>query len=360
MLTTQIIDRFSLRAPLLAAVLAVPLALPFSALAEEAKVAMAAVGSAETQPVAAEAHTESHSQTFAIVNGRRIPTQEYESAFASLVRQKFYHGQLPEKEIVAARDEVKNRLVQRIVLLDEAGRRGIVPDAKQIDETIAGYESRYAASAAWQENRGRLLPGLRQQLEEQSLVFQLERQVKATPDPSEEEVHRFYSDKPELFTEPEKIHLSAILLAVDPSSPATAWEATREEAKAIYKRLEGGADFAETARLHSSAYTETGGDMGYLHRGMLPEAMQERVDGYVQGRINEPLETLQGMAIVRLDGRLAAKKRDFPDVAQRARDLLIRERQDQAWKGLIDKLVATADVSFLHGVTAGSGEGGKK
>ena len=194
----------------------------------------------------------------------------------------------------------------------------------------------------------------------QNRVKELEGQVKALSDPSDEEVLRFYTDRPELFTEPEKLHLSAIMLAVDPSSPATAWEATREEAKAIYKRLQNGADFAETARLHSSAYTETGGDMGYLHRGMLPEAMQGRIDGYEQGKINEPLETLQGMAIVRLDDRLAAKKRDFSDVAQRARDLLIRERQDLAWKGLIDKLVAKADVSFLHGVSAGSGEGGKK
>lgn len=100
--------------------------------------------------------------------------------------------------------------------------------------------------------------------------------------------------------------------------------------------------------------------MGYLHRGMLPEAMQGRIDAYALGQINEPIETLQGMAIVRLDERLAARKRDFADVAPRARDLLIRERQDQAWKGLIDKLVAKADVSFLHGVSAAAGDGGKK
>jgi len=352
--TIQIIDRIRFVAPLLAVLLAFPIC---ASADEAAKVSMVSEAATETRP----AHGgESHSQTFAIVNGRHIPTQEYESAFASLVRQKFYHGQLPEKEIVAAREEVKNRLVQRIVLLEEANRRGLVANGAQIDETIAGYEARYASSAAWRENRERLLPGLRQQLEEQSLVSQLEVNVRAVSDPSDDEVKRFYDEKPELFTEPEKLHLSAILLAVDPSSPATAWEATRAEAQAIYKRLMAGADFSETARLHSSAYAESGGDMGYLHRGMLPEAMQGRIDAYALGQINEPIETLQGMAIVRLDERLAARKRDFADVAPRARDLLIRERQDQAWKGLIDKLVAKADVSFLHGVSAAAGDGGKK
>lgn len=337
--------------------LAAFLAMPLGAAAQEGKVALAVTDPAPGAPAAG---AEAHSQVFAIVNGRSIPTQEYETAFMSLVRQKFYHGQVPEKEIVAAREEVKNRLVQRIVLLDEAARLGIKPDAAQIDQTITGYESRYAGSASWRENRERLLPGLRQQLEEQSLVAQLESRIKDVGTPTEQEVRDFYTAKPELFTEPEKLRLSVILLAVDPSSPATAWDATREEAKAIHQRLLAGADFAETARLHSSAYTETGGDMGYLHRGMLPEALQERLDKYEQGKVNEPVETLQGMALFRLEDRVPARKRDFADVAQRARDLLIRERQDLAWKGLIDKLVATADVKFLHGATAGQGESGKK
>lgn len=300
---------------------------------------------------------ESHSQVFAIVNGRSIPTQEYESAFTSLVRQKFYHGQVPEKELAAAREEVKSRLVQRIVLLDEAKRRGIAPDEQQIDQVIAGYETRYAGSAAWQENRERLLPGLRQQLSEQSLVSRLEAEVRTTPEVGDDEVKQFFASRPELFTEPEKLRLSVIMLTVDPSSPATAWEATREEGKAIYQRLLAGADFGETARLHSGAYAETSGDMGYLHRGMLPEALQEKADKYELGKVNEPVETLQGVAIFRLDDRIPAKKREFADVAQRARDLLIRERQDQAWKALIDRLVASADVKFLHGATTAKGEG---
>ncbi len=334
--------------------LAFLMALPLGALAEDSQAAPAPSPAREA-PTA-----DSHSRTFAIVNGRSIPTQEYETAFASLVRQKFYHGQVPEAELAAAREEVKSRLVQRIVLLDEASRRGIAPDSGQVDKTIAGYEARYAGSAAWRENRERLLPGLRQQLEEQSLVSQLEGQVRALPEPGDEEVRAFFAARPELFTEPEKLRLSVILLTVDPSSPATAWEATRAEAQAIHQRLLAGADFAETVRLHSGAYVETGGDMGYLHRGMLPEQLHERIDKYELGKVNAPVETLQGMAIFRLDERVPAKKREFADVAARARDLLIRERQDAAWKGLVDRLVAAADVRFFHGVTGGAGEGAGK
>lgn len=305
------------------------------------------VGLGAAEPTAV--RQDGHQRIFAVVNGREIPTQEYETAFAALVRQKFYHGQVPESEIAAAREEVRNRLVQRVVILEEAARRGIVADEKLVGETLAAYETRYAASPAWQENREKLLPGLRQQLEEQSIATRLESEVRKLPDVSDDDVRAFYDGRPELFTEPEKIRLSIIVLTVDPSSPATAWDATRVEAQAIYKRLAGGADFGEAARMHSGAYAESGGDMGYLHRGMLPETLQERVDRFVLGQINEPVDTLEGVAILRLDDRLPAKKRDYADVAQRARELLIRDRQDQAWKTLVQSLVATAEVKFLQG-----------
>lgn len=315
---------------------------------------------ANVEPRSGAQASEAHSQTFARVNGRDVPTQEYEAAFTSLIRQKFYHGKVPEHELAAAREEVKRRLVQRIVLLEEAQRRGIEAEAGQIELTIADYDKRYAASLAWRDGRERLVPGLKAQLAEQSLVAQLEAQLRKVPEPTESETRAFYEASQELFTEPEKLRLSVILLTVDPSSPATTWEATRAEAQAIHKRLAAGADFAEAQRLHSGAYTETNGDMGYLHRGMLPEPLQSRIDNYSLGKINEPVETLQGMAIFRLDERVPPKKRDFADVAQRAQELLVRQRQDKAWKDLVDRLVATADVKFFHGVQSKQGDSDQK
>lgn len=301
-----------------------------------------------------------HDRVFAVINGRAIPTSDYEAAFTTLVRQRFYHGQIPESELAAVREEIKNKLVQRVVLLEEAGRRKILPDENQIDETLAGYEKRYTNSPQWQQNREAVLPELKRQLAEQSLIAQLDKQVRNVATPTDAEVRAYYEANPELFTEPEKLHLAVILLAVDPSSPATAWQATRDEAKAIYGRLMAGADFEETARLHSSLNAEKSGDMGYLHRGMLPESIQQKVDAFQVGKINEPLETLEGVAIFRLVDRVPAKKREFADVAMRARELLARERQDTAWKALVDSLVAKADVKFMHAASGEQRNGSKK
>lgn len=349
------------RRPCQVAILAFLAGLPLlSGAQESAKPAAPAVQEAPNaaQPAA---HPNNHAGgIFAVINGREIPTEEYEAAFTALVRQRFYHGQIPESELAGVREEIKVKLVQRVVLLEEAERRKIVPDAEQIADALAGYDKRYATSPQWTENRERLLPELKKQLAEQSLVAQLDKQVKTTEEPSDKEVLAFYEKNPQLFTEPEKLRLAVILLAIDPSSPATAWQSARDEAKAIYGRLMGGANFDETARLHSSVYAENSGDMGYLHRGMLPESIQTKIDQFEVGKINEPMDTLEGVAIFKLTDRLVPKKREFADVAQRARELLVRERQDKAWKELIDRLVAKADVKFMYFSSTEQREAGKK
>lgn len=336
------------------------LALPGLPIAQAQAANMAASPVVESQPPATAIKHDMHDRVFAVINGRSVPTSDYEAAFTGLIRQRFYHGQIPEAELAAVREEIKSKLVQRIVLLEEAGRRKILPDEKQLDETLGAYDQRYANSPQWRQNREIVLPELRKQLAEQSMVAQLDKQVRDLETPSDDEVRAYYDNKPELFTEPEKLRLAVILLAVDPSSPATAWEATRLEARAIYGRLIGGADYEEAARLHSSIYAEKSGDMGYLHRGMLPEIIQEKIDKFETGKINEPFDTLEGVAIFRLLDRVPAKKRDFADIAQRARELLVRERQDAAWKSLIDRLVARADVKFMHTVSIEPREGEKK
>lgn len=314
----------------------------------------------ESGQAAAASHKEMHDRVFAVINGRSIPTSDYEAAFTTLVRQRFYHGQIPENELAGVREEIKSKLVQRIVLLEEAERRNIAPDLTQIEETLAGYEKRYTNSPQWQQNREAVLPELRKQLSEQSLISLLDKQVRDVPSPTDAEVRAYFDKNPGLFTEPEKLRLAVILLAVDPSSPATAWQGSREEARAIFSRLQNGADFDEAARLHSSVYAEKSGDMGYLHRGMLPENIQQKIDKFEVGKVNEPIDTLEGVAIFRLIDRLPAKQRAFADVSERARDLLVRERQDAAWKVLIDRLVAKADVKFMHAASMEQREGAKK
>jgi parvulin-like peptidyl-prolyl isomerase len=297
-----------------------------------------AVAMAPAAPAAAQAAP--GGEVFAVVGEKSISFQDYRAALAAGMRQKFYHAKPPEGEEARFQREVGDQLVNQALLLDEAKRRGIEPDSSKIEETVSGYDRRYQDSEQWKANRERLLPGLRERLERQSLLERLERAVRTAPASSEDGVRAYYAAHPELFTEPEQVRLSLILLKVDPSSPRQVWDQAREEAGRIHQRLQKGADFAELARLHSADPSSAkGGDLGYVHRGMLPETIQrEVIDTLKPGAASAPVTLLEGVAIVRLDGQRPARRHVFEDVRARAADLWAREQGEQAWKRLIAEL----------------------
>ena len=163
--------------------------------------------------------------------------------------------------------------------------------------------------------------------------------MKEVPAPNDEVARAFYDKNKNLFVEPEQVRLSLILLKVDPSSPQTVWNSAREEGQRIHKRIKAGADFGELARLHSGdASAARGGQMEYTHSGMLPETLAATVAKLKPSDISEPVQILQGIAILRLDDRKTAQQRPFDAVRARAGELWQREEGENRWKRLIADL----------------------
>lgn len=301
----------------------------------------AAIHAAEPSPQAAA------EPIFAVVNGREIAVRELDAAYQSALGQKFYHGAVPEGQAEAVRREVADALIERVLLEQEIARLEIKPDADAVEKEVSEYDARYKDSPRWQQQRAQVLPGLKAQLEVRSQFDQLETRLRVVPAATREEVRAYYESNHQLFTEPEQVKLSVILLKVDPSSPKTVWDKARDEAQAIHQRLLKGADFAETARLHSAdASAANGGDMGYMHRGMLPEKVEALLNDFKVGAVSEPLTMLEGIALIRLDARKEPKLRTFEEVEARATELLARERADKARKEAVARIRNAAAIEI--------------
>lgn len=289
--------------------------------------------------LAAEARAADAVPVFARVGDAVVTQKDYDDALAVASRNKFYHGKPPQEEVARLQREVANSLVDEVLLLREARRRKLQPDAAAVKQQIDGYEARYKTSEMWQKNKATMLPPLKKKLEQNSLLDQLHATVRKLPEPNAAQVRTYYEQHKDKFTEPEQVKVSMILLKVDPSSPQAKWNGAVEEGAAIVKRLRGGADFAQLANLHSGdASASKGGQLDYVHRGMLPEAAQAAVDKLQPGVIAEPVLLLEGVAVLRLDGRKPAKLNPLPAVQQRAHDLLVRDQADQAWADLLARL----------------------
>jgi len=283
----------------------------------------------------------------AVVSGTVISSAEFDAAANEAARQKFYHGKPPEGAIEQLMRDVADGLIDRVLLVDEIKRQGLKPDTKTVDAKIAEYEKRYASSPRWQQERERILPSLRQRLEQDDMLAALESRTRKLPAPTEEQVRAYYRANPDKFTEPEKMALSLILLPVEPSAPESAWKAAETEAGALRMQLSEGADFATLAKKHSTHESaKTGGSLGYLHRGMLPEGIQEKIDEMKPGDLSAPTRILQGYAVFRYDALQKPKHHELATVRERATDLLRREQSDNAWKDFVAGLRKKAKIEL--------------
>jgi parvulin-like peptidyl-prolyl isomerase len=308
-------------------------------LAVSAAAASAADAAAPALPTAREA------AAFATVGDTVISRADYQRALAVATRKKYYHAKPPEAEYAKFQREVGDDVVNRVLLLAEARRRGLQPDRAQIAATVAGYDAQYKASPNWQANRDKMLAAVLPQLESDSLLARLDQLVAQVSEPAEPVARAYYERHKDLFVEPEQVRLSVILLKVDPSSPQAQWTSANEEGRRIHKRLLGGADFGELARLHSGDRSAAqGGQMDYTHRGMLPEALHAVVDSLKPGEVSAPVQTLEGVAILRLDDRRAASQRSFAQARERAADLWQREEAQARRNRLIAELRRAATI----------------
>lgn len=289
---------------------------------------------------------------FATVGGVAVSVEEFEANFHAGVRQRFYHGSVPKEQLAAFRREVADEIIDRILLLQEGERRGIEPDMAWVDGELRAWAGRIAGSSNPRQARAIV----REQLLGDSVIAQLKAQVEAIPGISEEQLRAWVRDNPDKFTTPERVRVSLILLKVEPWSGGEAWQAAHDEAVRIIARIRDGDDFAALARLHSAdGSAEDGGDLGYLHRGMLAPEAQTVIDGLAAGELSGPVQLLQGFAVFRLEERVAPKLNDFAQVAERARGLLERELQEQARERLLDDLRAGTTIEINRAVLSTDG-----
>lgn len=91
--------------------------------------------------------------------------------------------------------------------------------------------------------------------------------------------------------------------------------ATEDEAKALKTQLDGGADFAELARQHSTdGAAQSGGDLGWFGLGMMVKPFEDAVVGLTPGQIGGPLQTQFGWHLVKLDETRVAEAPPLDEV----------------------------------------------
>ena len=76
---------------------------------------------------------------------------------------------------------------------------------------------------------------------------------------------------------------------------------TEEEAKDLKTQIDGGADFAELAKQHSSdGAAAGGGDLGWFSQGMMVKPFEDAVLAMEVGQVSDPVQTQFGWHLIKL------------------------------------------------------------
>lgn len=146
------------------------------------------------------------------------------------------------------------------------------------------------------------------------LVLQREVDSKTYWQWSAKDIKAYYEKHKEKFTKPETLTLSEIFL----SFAGRDENAVRDKAKILVGQLRGGADFAKTAIENSDRQDvkDTKGSVGTITAGELKQINEKFVPVVAAtkiGAVSEPVETVEGIEIFRVDDRKDASKEAFFD-----------------------------------------------
>jgi peptidyl-prolyl cis-trans isomerase C len=121
---------------------------------------------------------------------------------------------------------------------------------------------------------------------------------------------------------------------------------TKDEADAIIKQLDGGADFQKLANEHTAdpGGKTTGGDLGYFGPGqMVPEFEKAAFALEVGTYTKQPVQSQFGWHVIKVEDKRAQQPPAFDQVKEQFRSLVLREKYFELVKSL--RTAAKIDIT---------------
>ena len=266
----------------------------------------------------------------AVVNDEIITSYELDSAFEPMEKriEATYKGPNKERLLQETRLDMLKKMVDKLLLEQEAKKTGIVVKDEEVMDTIRDIARRQNVSldALKQalDKEGTTLEAYRNEIREQMVRMRiLRRDVRSKIAISEEEIGEYYLKHREVYEGKEAVHIKQILLPYSPNLDEEGKKKLREQAETIRQRIMAGEPFDLMAVTYSQGPAAAqGGDLGFIEKGlMLPEV--DRVAFRLkQDEVSEIIESSLGLHLLKLVDKRGAGVKPIEAVRQEIVDRL--------------------------------------
>ena len=288
------------------------------------------------------------------VNGEKILASDLNRMLDAIkVQEPSFSTGTPaaQKALADIKSQILEEMITTKLLAQEAKRRKIAVDAKQVDDAVASIKSGFKTDAEFRtalQKDGKTPDDLRRAIADELSIRELSTQLSADVTVSKEDIGVYYRANLEQFTVPEGIKARHILLAINPAAPAPEKERVRKRALDLIKQLNNRGDFAALAKANSDdpSNKDTGGDLGAFTRNQMVKPFEEAAFAAPVGKIVGPVETNFGLHILRVDEKIAAKPIPLATIQAdpRMKALLLKQKVQKRLDENIAKLRASAKI----------------
>jgi parvulin-like peptidyl-prolyl isomerase len=289
----------------------------------------------------------------AVVNGVRIMPWETEREFRSLLPQSSFHRRLEGDRRTELERQALDVLVMKELKRQWAGKEALPVDESAVDRELTKIRRRFPDDAAYRRalvERDMREAGLRLAIERDHLAKAVdERVLSAVPEPTPDDVERFFAANRADYVTPESRHVIHTLVYVAPSAGAEVWEQAGEAAAAVAASArEGTTDLPEEAVRRRSdippRYRDQTGDLGMIHRGALQAELDEVVFSAAPSDVVGPVRTIYGFSVLQVLSVEPPRQIELEQVQDAIDSRLRSERQENALAGFESRLRAAAIV----------------
>ncbi|UCD58742.1 MAG: peptidylprolyl isomerase [Candidatus Hydrogenedentota bacterium] len=286
----------------------------------------------------------------AVVNGSVITKADFDREMNRVQRQYSAMGKpISSAQLLEVRKGVLENLVATELLYQESQNEGLEISEAAVDEHLAAVKRQFPDEAAFKDALKRMEiseADIRSEFRRGKAIEQLiDEKVVRKITLSDEETKSYYDNNPDLFTQPEQLRASHILIKVEPEADKSQKDQARKKLEGIQQKLQEGEDFAALAQEFSQGPSSAnGGDLGYFGRGQMVKPFEEAAFALKPGEVSDIVESKFGYHLVKVIDRKPETTIAYEDVKDKLEQYL-RQQKIQKEIGLyIEQLEAKAKV----------------
>ncbi|MBI5075455.1 MAG: peptidylprolyl isomerase [Nitrospirae bacterium] len=280
-----------------------------------------------------------------------ITDMDLQEAVSKKVQNMYSHGQdLTQKP--AYRREALDELIEAQLIYYAALKEGLQISEAAVTGVVAQNVQSMGSEQALQEVlklRGLSMEAFKEKIKTYLSANEFLIKLLKKSAYLEEELVTYYEKHRESFRRPASVRMQSILLKVDPSAMEDAWQKKREKAEELLKKIQSGEDFFMIAYNNSDdPYRVKGGDLGFIHKGMLtPEELETAAFALEPGQLSGVIRTIHGLHILKAGEKRPGELPEFEKVKDDLAQKLQKQRFDEKKAEILKRMKDEHPVTIM-------------